>query len=65
MSNDPAQIDIFIADDHPIVRQGLINIIERDERFRVIAQAGTGRKRCAACWRSARKLPCWISACPR
>jgi len=35
-------IDIFIADDHPIVRQGFIRIIERDEDFRVIGQSGDG-----------------------
>lgn len=44
MSTAPDKINIFIADDHPIVRQGLLDIIERDERFRVIAQAGDGKE---------------------
>src|SRR5512141_2448019 len=33
---------ILIADDPPIVREGLLRIIERDDSFAVVAQAGDG-----------------------
>jgi DNA-binding NarL/FixJ family response regulator len=36
-------IRILIADDHPIVRQGLRQAIEADPRFEVLAEAGNGR----------------------
>ncbi|MDJ0836191.1 MAG: response regulator transcription factor [Acidobacteriota bacterium] len=36
------QISVYIADDHPIVRQGFIRIIEDDPRFRIIGQSGKG-----------------------
>ena len=36
------EIRIVIADDHPIVRQGLKQIIELEEDLRVIAEAGDG-----------------------
>lgn len=36
------EIKIIMADDHPIVRQGLRLIIESDEAFSVIAEAGDG-----------------------
>ncbi|HEX9002937.1 MAG TPA: response regulator transcription factor [Blastocatellia bacterium] len=39
MNND---IKILIADDHPIFRHGLRQIIERDPRLRVIAEADDG-----------------------
>ncbi|MFZ1702501.1 MAG: response regulator transcription factor [Pyrinomonadaceae bacterium] len=39
MSN---QITIVIADDHPIVRQGLRQTIEEDRRLTVVAEAGNG-----------------------
>lgn len=35
---------IVLADDHPIVREGLREIIERDHRFRVDAEAGDGEQ---------------------
>jgi len=37
-----AETGIVIADDHPIVRNGLREAIERDERFRIVAEAGDG-----------------------
>jgi DNA-binding NarL/FixJ family response regulator len=37
------EIRILIADDHPIVRQGLKAAIETDPRFGVIAEASNGR----------------------
>jgi DNA-binding NarL/FixJ family response regulator len=37
------EIRILIADDHPIVRQGLKQIIEADSEIKVIAEAGDGQ----------------------
>jgi DNA-binding NarL/FixJ family response regulator len=37
------EIRILIADDHPIVRQGLRHAIEADPRFAVIAESANGR----------------------
>lgn len=33
---------ILIADDHPIFREGLVRIIERDKSFTIVAQCGDG-----------------------
>jgi len=38
------QITIVIADDHPIVRQGLRQTIEEDQRLRVVAEVSNGRE---------------------
>ena len=38
------EITIIIADDHPIVRKGLREIIEEDRRLRVVAEANNGRE---------------------
>ncbi len=38
------EITIVIADDHPIVRQGLRQTIEEDERLRVVAEVSDGQK---------------------
>jgi len=32
-------IRVYIADDHPIVRQGFIRVIEGDEQFRIVGQS--------------------------
>ena len=39
-----AQVRILIADDHSVVRAGLRALLERQGRFRVIAEAGTGEE---------------------
>ena len=39
----PAEISIVIADDHPIVRQGLRTEIERQRHLKVVAEAANGR----------------------
>lgn len=41
MSNE---ITILLADDHPIVRRGLREVIEEDKRLRVVAEANNGRE---------------------
>ena len=38
------EITIVIADDHPVVRQGLRQTIETDKRFRVVAEANNGQE---------------------
>jgi len=38
------EIRITIADDHPIVRQGLRQVIERDPQLRVVAEASNGQE---------------------
>ena len=40
---DP-KLRIFIADDHPIFREGLVKTIERHETFSLIGQAADGEK---------------------
>jgi DNA-binding NarL/FixJ family response regulator len=41
MSNE---ITIILADDHPIVRKGLREVIEEDRRLRVVSEANNGRE---------------------
>jgi DNA-binding NarL/FixJ family response regulator len=38
----PEQIRLLIADDHPIVRNGLSFKINQDARFKIVAEAGDG-----------------------
>jgi DNA-binding NarL/FixJ family response regulator len=33
---------VIIADDHPIMRQGLRRVLDRDEQFEIVAEAGDG-----------------------
>lgn len=40
MSRAPGKIRIFIADDHPIVRQGLRRIVEEDPGMAITGEAG-------------------------
>jgi two-component system, NarL family, response regulator len=37
-------IKLLIADDHPVVREGLVAMIERQSNMRVVAQASNGRE---------------------
>jgi len=36
------EVRIFLADDHPIFREGLINIIQQEKKFKVCNSAGDG-----------------------
>lgn len=38
----PREIHILLADDHALVRQGLRALLEAEERFRVVGEAGDG-----------------------
>ena len=38
------EITIVLADDHPIVRKGLRDVIEEDPKLRVVAEANNGRE---------------------
>jgi two-component system NarL family response regulator len=42
--NTPRRISVLIADDHPIVREGLALLIERNEDMTVVAQASDGEE---------------------
>lgn len=48
MSRAPAKIRIFIADDHPIVRQGLRRIVEEDPGMAIAGEAGDAATALAA-----------------
>src|SRR5579859_1991489 len=41
---DSKPITVLIADDHPIVRQGLVALIEREPDLQVVGEAGNGRE---------------------
>lgn len=38
------EIEILIADDHPVVRQGLCQAVEKDPELRVVAEVGGGKE---------------------
>ena len=40
----PQTITVLVADDHPVVREGLVTMVNRQENMRVIGQAVNGRE---------------------
>ncbi len=38
------EITIIIADDHPIVRKGLREVIEEESKYKVLAEVKNGRE---------------------
>jgi DNA-binding NarL/FixJ family response regulator len=44
MSDEPSQIRILVADDHPIVREGVANLVGGQQDMRVIGEASNGRE---------------------
>jgi DNA-binding NarL/FixJ family response regulator len=44
MKKDTAPIRILIADDHKIMREGLLSLLEKQQNMEVIAEAENGRK---------------------
>ena len=37
-------VPLLVADDHPIVRQGIVRVIEKDPAFRIVAECGDGNE---------------------
>jgi len=37
-------IKVFVADDHPIIRQGIISLIGEDNTFLIVGETGEGKK---------------------
>jgi DNA-binding NarL/FixJ family response regulator len=42
MTTTPSDLRIVVADDHPVLRQGLRHVIEADPRLHVVGEAGDG-----------------------
>lgn len=42
MTDMDNEIRVLIADDHPVLRRGLLQVIESDPRLKVVAEAGDG-----------------------
>ncbi len=39
----PGRIKVLIVDDHPLFRQGLRQVVETDQRFELVGEAGDGK----------------------
>ena len=39
--SEPRPLRLLVVDDHEVVRQGLVALIDRREKFQVVAEAGT------------------------
>ena len=44
VSGEPGAIRVLVADDHPILREGLVALINRQAEMTVVAEAGDGRE---------------------
>lgn len=40
--NDSRPIRVFVADDHPVVRAGIVSMLNKEPDIRVIAETGDG-----------------------
>ena len=40
-TTDPSRKQVYLVDDHPIVRQGLIKLIEQEDELEVCGESGT------------------------
>jgi DNA-binding NarL/FixJ family response regulator len=56
MSDEPSPIRILVADDHPIVCEGIVNLVGGQSDMRVIGEASNGRKRSSSSEPSGRTL---------
>jgi DNA-binding NarL/FixJ family response regulator len=45
---DDQQIRLLVADDHPVVRKGLVEMLRTDHRLHIVAEASGGREAVAA-----------------
>jgi DNA-binding NarL/FixJ family response regulator len=43
-ATDPKPITVLLADDHAMARRGIREFLERDERLRIVAEAGEGNQ---------------------
>ncbi len=58
-------IRIVIADDHPIVREGLATVLNQEEDLAVVGQAGNGLEAVAKVRNSVPMWYSWTYKCPK
>jgi chemotaxis response regulator CheB len=58
------EMQIIIADDHPIVRGGLRQLIDSDPQLKVVAEANDGEEAIRKIEELRPGLRFWISICP-
>jgi len=69
MKNSPdsiaQQIRVLLADDHPVVRQGLATILKSEKDIKVVAEAADGEETCELYDQLLRMSFCLIFGCRR